>query len=412
MMKLEKLPPIALRGPRPVPLLGPMGSLLRFFGDPVGQLLAIARDHGTLATLADRDPALICAFAPEHNRVILSDARRFTNEADIPVPVPPDSAPIRLNTALTSMNGDLHRRHRRLMMPAFARTSVERYGPQMVAITERVLASLAPGQTVDIAAQMIELTLRVAMGCLFGLDREDEALALGRLGLAYLQGMISPLAMLFPLPIPGTPYRRFMDVSEELERRMRALIAERRAKPGGDDVLSILVRAHDEESDTSLTDAELVGHAAVLFIAGHETTAFTLAWTSFLLAQHPAEMRAVGEEIDRVLGGASPTVERLKDLPRLDRVVKESMRLLPATAFLFFRRATEAFTSTATPSPRARSSSSARSAPTASPSSTPSRGASSPTGGRASRPPPTSTCPSARGRAPASARPSRTRRSA
>jgi cytochrome P450 len=45
-----------------------------------------------------------------------------------------------------------------------------------------------------------------------------------------------------------------------------------------------------------------------------------------------------------VLGGAPPTVDRLKDLPRLDRVVKESMRLLPATAFLFFRRATEAFT--------------------------------------------------------------------
>jgi cytochrome P450 len=343
MMKLAKLPSIALRGPRPVPILGPMGSLLRFFADPVGQLLAIARDHGALATLSDRDPALVCAFGPEHNRVILSDPRRFTNDAEIPVPVPPDSAPLRLNAALTNMNGEQHRRHRRLMMPAFSRAGVERHGPEMVAITERVLARLAPGETVDLAALMVELTLRVAMRCLFGLDREADALALGSLGLRYLQGMISPLAMILPLPIPGTPYRRFMDVAAELERRMQALIAERRARPGGDDVLSILVRAHDEESGTSLTDAELMGQANVLFIAGHETTAFTLTWTLFLLAQHPAEMREVVEEIEGVLGGARPSVDRVRDLPRLDRAVKESMRLLPATAFLFFRRATEPF---------------------------------------------------------------------
>jgi cytochrome P450 len=344
MMKLAKLPPVAVRGPRPVPILGSMGSLLRFFGDPVAHLLAILRDHGPLATLSDRDPALVCAFAPDHNRLVLSDARRFTNEAEVPVPVPADSAPTRLNNALTAMNGDLHRRHRRLMMPALSRQSVERHGPQMVEIAGRFLARLSPGATVDVADQMLELTLRVAMRALFGLDDERDVLTLGRLGLRYLQGMTSPAAMLLPLRIPGTPYARFLDTAEDLERRMRALIAERRSKPGGDDVLSLLVRAHDEESGASLTDAELVGHASVLFIAGHETTAFTLAWTLFLLAQHPAVMRDVADEIDGVLGGASPTVDRLADLPRLDRVVKESMRLLPATAILFFRRATEPFT--------------------------------------------------------------------
>jgi cytochrome P450 len=213
----------------------------------------------------------------------------------------------------------------------------------MVGITERYLRRLEPGATVDIAEAMTELTLRVVMRCQFGLDDERDVLLLGRLGLGYLTGLTSPLAMLLPVRIPGTPYARFLDVSEELERRMRALIAERRAKPGGDDVLSILVRAHDQESGSSLTDAELVGHAAVLFIAGHETTAFTLAWTLFLLSQHPVAMREVVEEIDGVLGSAPPAVERLPELACLDRVVKESMRLLPATAFLFFRRAQEPF---------------------------------------------------------------------
>lgn len=344
MMRLAKLPPVSLRGPRPVPLLGTMGSFLRFFGDPVKQLLAVHRDHGTLATLADRDPAVVLAFAPEHNRTVLHDAVKFTHEADLPVPVPPDSAPTRLNNALTSMNGDLHRRHRRLMMPVFSRAGVERYAPEMVALTESFLRRLHAGATVDAAAEMIELTLHIAMKCLFGLDLGSEAEALGRLGLGYLTGLTSPAAMFFPFRLPGTPYRRFLDVSDELELRVRALIAARRAQPAGkDDVLSILIRARDDESGAGLTDGELVGHAAVLFIAGHETTAFTLSWTLFLLAQHPEVMRELVEELDAVLADAPVTVDQLAALPRLDRVVKESMRLLPATAFLFFRRAVEPF---------------------------------------------------------------------
>jgi cytochrome P450 len=344
MMRLAKLSPVSLRGPRPVPLFGTMGSFFRFFGDPVAQLLAVHRDHGALATLADRDPAVIFAFSPESNRTVLHDAVKFTNEADLPVPVPPDSSPTRLNNALTSMNGELHRRHRRLMMPVFSRAGVERHAPDMVAVTESFLGRFHPGATVDVAHEMVQLTLHLAMKCLFGLDAGGEAEALGRLGLGYLTGLTSPAAMLFPFRIPGTPYRRFLDTSDELERRVRALIAARRAQPTGrDDVLSILIRAHDDESGAGLTDSELVGHAAVLFIAGHETTAFTLAWTLFLLAQHPEVMRALVGELDAVLAGAPPTAAQLGSLPCLDRVVKESMRLLPATAFLFFRRATEAF---------------------------------------------------------------------
>jgi cytochrome P450 len=85
----------------------------------------------------------------------------------------------------------------------------------------------------------------------------------------------------------------------------------------------------------------LVGLANELFIAGHETTASTLTWTLFLLERHPRVLQNLLDELSAVLHGGAPTIAQLDQLPLLDAVVKESMRLLSATPFLFFRQAAE-----------------------------------------------------------------------
>ena len=66
----------------------------------------------------------------------------------------------------------------------------------------------------------------------------------------------------------------------------------------------------------------------MIFVAGHETSANALTWTLFLLSQHPKIMADLLDELDAVLQGAAPTLEQLKSLPLLERVVKESMRVL------------------------------------------------------------------------------------
>jgi cytochrome P450 len=109
---------------------------------------------------------------------------------------------------------------------------------------------------------------------------------------------------------------------------------------------------HDEEG--GLSDEELVGQAAVLFGAAHMTTAHSLSWTLLLLAQHPSVMRRLWQELsnsdcgfgiaDCGLANCNPKSEirnpkSLGSLPKgeeltlLDRVIKESMRLLPASAY-------------------------------------------------------------------------------
>jgi cytochrome P450 len=339
---LPRLAPVAVRGPRALPFLGATDNLVRFFSDPVSTLLRIQEEFGSLATLADRDPAVICAFGEAYNRAVLSDQRLFHNMAEALFDVPEGSAPTRLSHALTGMNDEQHKRHRRLLLPAFQKSALEAYRHDVVAVTDEVLSRVKPGDAVDVSALVTDLTMRIAVRCLFGVelpaDRDEGDL--GNLARRYLEGLISVGAMLAPYDLPGTPFRRFMRTSEELERQLRPLINGRRQDGAtGSDSLSILLRARDERDGTGLSDDELMGQATMLFIAGHETTSYTLTWTLFLLSQHPDIQAAVEDEVRGGLGASEDPAL----LPLLDGVIKESQRLLPATPFLFVRRATAEF---------------------------------------------------------------------
>jgi cytochrome P450 len=117
--------------------------------------------------------------------------------------------------------------------------------------------------------------------------------------------------------------------ARRLEEAVRGLIRQRRADPtSARDVLGRLTRADDEHGARS-TDDELVGQTAFLFMAGHATTASALTWALLLLCAHPEVSRDLADELDGVLGGAAPDAEKLTALPLLDRVVRESLRLLP-----------------------------------------------------------------------------------
>jgi cytochrome P450 len=150
----------------------------------------------------------------------------------------------------------------------------------------------------------------------------------------------NPLTTVLPYDLPGLPYRTFLDAVARYDAAMRALIARKRAG-GGDnrDVLAMLLQSRDEESGASLSEEEVVGHVGALFAAGHETTANTLTWTLFLLSQHPHICAELLDELEQVLGGAAPSVEQLEQLPLLDRVLKESMRIIPVVPAVFRRSA-------------------------------------------------------------------------
>jgi cytochrome P450 len=98
-------------------------------------------------------------------------------------------------------------------------------------------------------------------------------------------------------------------------------------------MLSILLQARDGESGLVLSGDELIGHTNVFFVAGYETTANALTWTLLLLSQHSNVAAELLDELDSVLHGTAPTLEQLEQLPFLDRVVTESLRMFPPAIF-------------------------------------------------------------------------------
>jgi cytochrome P450 len=152
-----------------------------------------------------------------------------------------------------------------------------------------------------------------------------------------LASVTSPLTMMFPVRIPGTPYHSLLRAAEQMRRYLLALIARKREQAAGQrDALSLLIEAHDEDG-SRLDDDELLGNLHTLYVAGHDTSAHTLAWTLLLLERHPDTLAELLAELDAELGGAPPRLDQLDRLVVLDRVIKESMRLIPATPLLFMR---------------------------------------------------------------------------
>jgi cytochrome P450 len=309
------------------------GSLLDFPRDPITCMRRLYQAHGTVAALEEDGHRLYFAFGPEYNQQVLSDPQTF-HARFFALRGPRHSAQRRLTATLLSMNGDEHKRHRRLIMGPFQKKSIERYRDRLAFLAEEMVAGWQPGQVRDIFQDMKQYMLRVTSSILFGYDQPELAYEIGGrterwVAMNHELGIGAFLAE----ASVSCCYDKLLAAAAGLEESVRAMIDLRRSsRMLGDDVLSLLIRAHDE-TGTGLSDAELIGQSAILFAAAHLTSTNTLTWTLFLLAQHPDVAAELAAECERVLAGATPTLAQLDTLSVLDRVLKESMRMLPASAY-------------------------------------------------------------------------------
>ncbi len=177
----------------------------------------------------------------------------------------------------------------------------------------------------------MRLTLEIVAKTLFdaeiGGDSADVSAAMETLMQAFVvrtASLITPPHW-FPTPMNIRVERAI----RRLERILHAVITERR-KSGEDrgDLLSMLLQAQDEESGRRMTDSQLRDEVMTLFMAGHETTANTLAWTWFLLSRHPEAEARLHEELESVLGGRPPEVADLPRLPYTESVINETLARL------------------------------------------------------------------------------------
>ena len=167
-----------------------------------------------------------------------------------------------------------------------------------------------------------------SISLLLGDDRE-RGLPVAELVDHFYNHTFSWKVLLCPFNVPGTAYYSMLQDGELLQSRLLDWAAKcKREALDNKDLFSIVAKNPDEKG-ASLTDLEIIGHVPPLMVAAFETCQNALIWTLVLLCQHPRIARDLLDELQGRLAGAAPTLDRIGDLPLLDAVINESLRLLP-----------------------------------------------------------------------------------
>jgi cytochrome P450 len=311
-----------------------LSATLRFVRDPYNSALA---DQGVLGgvwgmnLLANRDTFLATSH-PDHIRAI------FTNAKD--APAINHESPLRLllgkNSVLT-LSGPRHMSQRKLLLPPFHGDAVANYVQMIEDITAAEIDSWEPGQSFALAPRMQAVTLEVIMRGVLGIHepgpwtsperRFREAI---RTFLSLSNTPLYPLVEMtnFKSAEAKGPIKWMMDVTD---RELYAIIRKRRAEgenPERNDVFSLLLAARDEAGNP-MSDVELRDELMTLILAGHETTANSLAWTFERLTRNP-EPYATLTAITR---GGDPEAARAY----VEATIHEGMRQRPVIAFVVRR---------------------------------------------------------------------------
>jgi cytochrome P450 len=322
-------------GPHGLPWLGVTFDLLR---DPLELLERMGRDYGEISSMCYWRGARILLNAPQPiEQVLVVQHQKFTKGILLRI-----TADRLLGRGLLTSEGDLWRRQRRLAQPAFQRARIAAYAPAMVQIAGEQAAEWQPGERRDLAAEMMQVSLRVAMRTLFGVEVKSEAAAVGEAMAAIMRRDLRRLRS--PLKLPPTfptPSNRRAERGYALLEGMVGRIIEEKRREGcrADDLLSRLIEASDEDG-SHMSTRQLRDETMTLLLAGHETTALCLAWTWYLLSQNPEPEARLHEEIERVLAGRLPAADDLDRMPYLAAVINESLRLYPP-AYTIGRTSTE-----------------------------------------------------------------------
>jgi len=330
MNKAESLP-VAKRaraplapGPKGNPILGVMADFSR---DTFG-FIERCRDYGDVVRMRFLYLTAYFLYHPDDIEYVVStNAKNFIKSRNQRSPL----FQRLVGHGLLTSEGEVWKRQRRLAQPAFHRHRINAYAETMTDYAQRTISTWREGDIRDIHRDMMRLTLEIVVKTLFNSDVSADADKVGRV----LSRIVAPFAGQATLKwimdnrLPTTTHRLFNQDAREIDLIIYRIINERR-RSGRDegDLLSMLLKAHDEDG-IHMNDKQLRDEVMTIFLAGHETTALTLSWAWYLLAQDPETEKKFHAELVEVLGGRLPTMEDLSRLQYTEMIARECMRLYP-----------------------------------------------------------------------------------
>ncbi len=316
---------------------GPRTALGQLFAgsDPYPLMRDLARRYPDPMRLPmlGRDP-MILTWGPEGAKAV------FTADPDTFEPGAVEALQVIVGSgSLFVAKGAAHRRARKLLMPPFHGERMRAYGDLIRDATRRWRDRLDPTVSAPFLATAQGITLDVIIEAVFG-ERDPARVSQLHREILGLVAAFHPLIAAFRFFQRDWfgPWRRFRAQAERARGTMQCLVDAKRHRPG-DDILSLLLAARDEEGK-ALDEAEILDQLVTFVVAGHETTATTLSWAMYELHRHPEALAALRAALDPL--GPSPSPEALAALPLLEAVCDETLRLHPPLPMVP-RRLTRAF---------------------------------------------------------------------
>jgi cytochrome P450 len=315
-----------------VPFLGVLPQVWR---DTLGFFLKAGTENPGIVQL-NMGPARFHLIShPDSVKYVLQDNQRNYGKGY-------DRAKPLLGEGLVTSEGELWRRQRRLMQPAFHKNHLASLLPTMTGATEEMLEqwrARSSDEPLDIAREMMLLTQTIILRTMFSTDigeRAEEIADSFAQALEYLNiAIVAPFPQLQTLPTPAT--RRFQRAMAVIDNAIYGIINERRASGvKRNDLLQMLIDARDEETGEGMSDRQMHDEVLTIFLAGHETTASLLGWSFYLLGRSPDVMLQLRKEFHDVLEKRAPAIDDLARLQYTGQVLHEALRLYPP-AWMFAR---------------------------------------------------------------------------
>ena len=325
------LPPTSkpILGPRAYPLLG---SLPQMRKDALAFFRSIPANYGGVARLMLGPQNFVLVTDPSAVKHCLID-----NNKNYPKNY--ESTAQVFGEGLLSSNGDFWLRQRRIMQPAFHQREIANFASVMVEHAQRMVAGWPANTPLFVLKEMMQVTQTVILQVMFstniGTRTAEMGMAFDEIVAHFNRNMFTPIQL------PWAK-KRFDRAIQQIDEFLYGLIAERRQNLANapQDLLTTLLTAVDPDTGQGMSDKQLRDEMLTLYFAGHETTATTLAWTLYFLAQNPAVEAKVREEIATVVGNRTPTIEDWQKLGYTRRVIDETLRMR-SPAWMFTRIAKE-----------------------------------------------------------------------
>lgn len=353
----------------------PNVSWLGAFGRTTRERLAMQRQLAAATTPLVRGrilhiPLVLPASPDACHEILVTKAKSFEKSPGLRVLLH-DLA----GQGLFTSEGDLWKRQRKLMAPIFTPLALTQFAAAMRETAERSSRAMQPGQPLDLAHETTRIAMTVVGRALFGTDTFDEADALGAAlttALGWVNGVLASPSLVAhvialdvtralankssgrvrdtlqrihatfqsPMLVPGSRSRELLAAVALMDARIQEMIDERRKDDVvRTDLLSRLLDARDADDGVTMTDKQVRDEVVTLFVAGHETTATSLAWAMYLLARHPDILAKVVAEAD-AFADTPPDRFDPEQLALTTRVFRETLRLYPPL-MMFPRRTLE-----------------------------------------------------------------------